>query len=439
LTVAASWPGIFTEHPIRPIEARDPLASFDPACLQSGCEADGPARLRIGYGCFWESVPQRTWSGSAWNLREELRKTADTIDIGVEFPSLTRIALKAIHTRYRGGRFTTSWTTSRLTDRYVTAVLRRGIGKHFGGARCDAVLLIDSIAAVPEPFFIYYDSSWDAMIASADSSERYAVARRITPRNLARRRDHELAIYERAAGVIAMSHWLAQCLVEQSGLPPEKVHVAHPGFSSTRTLRRNLVGSESDTTEQRLPVRKREAPRRKLLFIGRQYEAHDFYRKGGDLVVGALGILRREYDPRITLTVVGMDKWPLPGSPPEGVDFRGVLAPDEVAKLYHSHDLFVMPSRLEPFGVVFVEALSQGMPCVGRNVCAMPELITPGVSGALIEKDDEHELAATIASVLADDELYKKCYARAPHMAAYFSWKRTALDINQVIAQTIGI
>jgi glycosyltransferase involved in cell wall biosynthesis len=63
----------------------------------------------------------------------------------------------------------------------------------------------------------------------------------------------------------------------------------------------------------------------------------------------------------------------------------------------------------------------------------MPEIVTPGVSGSLINRDDEHELAATIATVLADDEIYKNCYARAPQISTYFSWERTARDIFQIM------
>src|SRR5208282_4714126 len=105
---------------------------------------------------------------------------------------------------------------------------------------------------------------------------------------------------------------------------------------------------------------------------------------------------------------------------------------------YETHDVFVMPSRMEPFGLVFAEALSSGIPVVARNACAMPEMITPGVSGALIERDDPNELAAAIAGVLADDDIYKQCAARAPHMASYFSWERAAHEVVDVIAKTIG-
>ena len=422
MTGTLSFAGLFTEHPIPPIEGFDPLASFDPDRLQSDGMRAGGMRPRIGYGCLWEPVRDRTWSGSAWHLREAMLPLCDTVDIGVQLPSLTRTALKAIHTRYRGGRFTTSWCYSRLTDAYMLRAFRRGISENSKQRRIDAVLMIDALAAVPEPFFVYYDSSWDALISSADSPERYAALRLITPANMRRRREMQLSVYERATGVIAESHWLRRSLIEQSGISPAKVHVAPPA----------IVAGKSEGGEAR-PLRQREAPRRKLLFVGRQYEVTDFYRKGGDLVVAALGILRRDYDPQITLTMVGMEKWPLPGEPPEGVNFRGVLSPDEVGKLYDSHDLFVMPSRMEPFGLVFVEALSRGMPCVARNACAMPEIVTPGVSGSLINREDEHELAATIATVLADDEIYKNCYARAPQISAYFSWERTARDIFQIM------
>ncbi len=260
---------------------------------------------------------------------------ADTVDIGVEFPTLTRAALKGLHTRYRGGRLTTSWCYSGLTDAYVARALRRGIGKHFGSDRYDAAIMIDSIADLPQPFYSYYDSSWDLLMTGTDTLERYAAVRRITPANVRRRRDLQVAIYQRATGVFAESRWLARSLVEQSGIDPAKIHIAPPA----------IVAGRGDDSAHSIPDR--EGPRRKLLFVGRMYESYDFYRKGGDLVVRALNVLRRDYDPAITLTVVGMDAWPLPGGVPDGVDFRGVLPPSEVKKLYDSSDLFVMPSRME--------------------------------------------------------------------------------------------
>ena len=133
-------------------------------------------RPRLGYGCLWEPVRDRTWSGSAWHLREAMQPLCDTVDIGVQLPSLTRTTLKAIHTRYRGGRFTTSWCYSRLTDAYVLRVFRRGISDISKQRRIDAVLMIDDLATLPVPFFTYYDSSWDLLLSAVESTADLAPA-----------------------------------------------------------------------------------------------------------------------------------------------------------------------------------------------------------------------------------------------------------------------
>lgn len=435
VTASPSLSGLFTGHPIHLVEPKDPLAGYNEARAR-GVTAGSP-RPRIGYACLWEQVPELTWSYSAWNLRAALRQIADTTDIGVQIPRLSRLTLKAIHTRYRGGRLTTSWSYSRLTDAYNTRALSREFARNPAARNCDAVLMIDDLASLPVRFFIYYDSSWDALISANDSAEAYAALRLITPSNMARRRERQLAVYERATGIIAMSHWFARSLVEQSGISSEKVHVVHPGVSAGRALQDGRLnpGSANQRSGSILPrpLHERATPRRRLLFVGRQYHDFDFYRKGGDLAVAALALLQRDYDPQITLTIVGPEKWPLPGTPPEGVRFLGALPSAEVSSLYDRHDLFVMPSRLEPFGIVFAEALSRGLPCVARDAYAMPEIVTPGVSGALITTDDEHELAATIAAVLADDALYESCYARSTKVAEYFSWERAASEVAQII------
>jgi glycosyltransferase involved in cell wall biosynthesis len=430
LTASSAWRSLYKEqHPVDPVTGNDPLASAGWTNWAPQSADRHPELMDIGFACFWEPIPRQTWSGSATGLRDELRLAAHTVDLGVHFPQPTRIALRAIHTHYRGGRFTTNWNNSSLTDEYVRRSLEKSLRlrRNRSGKPLDAVVMIDAIASVPEPFFVYYDSSWDSQISSASSPKRYAEARLLTVSELRRRRDRQLAIFERATGVIAFSHWLARSLVEQSEVPADKVHVVHPGGAV-----------KAGGAGQSRPSRSQEGRRRrKLLFIGRLYTPHDFARKGGDLVVDALRILRRDYDPATTLTMVGFEEWPLPGGPPDGVDVLGVLPRDEVAKLYETHDLFVMPSRMEPFGLVFTEALCRGMPCVARSACAMPEIVTPGVSGALIDRDDASELAEAIVSVLSDDDLYRKCQERAPAMADYFSWSRAARQMLSVISQEV--
>jgi glycosyltransferase involved in cell wall biosynthesis len=436
--VRTSWPTLFIDHPVRPPAIRDPLVL---AAERVPSEASisiggGP---QIGFAALWEPVPERTWSGSAWNLLQGLLRAAPTTDVGIHMSRFSLTAFKALHTRYRYGQLVARWTSSRMTDAYLTRTLRQAAHANARDNSYDAIVTIDTLADPGVPFFVFYDISWEAMIASAESARAYAELRGLKLSVMNYVRDHQQEIYNRATGIIALSNWFARSLVEQSGVPPEKIYVAHPGFSAGRLIeahdRDDDLPEKNDGINSSREVPIRDAPRRRLLFVGRQNTNYDFYRKGGDLVVDALTILRSDYDNKITLTMVGMDYWPLPGTPPPGVRLLGYVPPSKVSGLYDSHDLLVMPSRMEPFGVVFVEALAHGIPCVARDAYAMPEVVTPGVSGALVTKDDPHELAATIASVLADDGIYESCRVRAPQMASYFSWDRTGRDVARIIGE----
>ncbi len=439
MTSSRPWRGASGDDPARLVGPQDPLALLKEFRATRGRMqemATGSPQPRIGFACKWDKVPESTWSRSAWNLRAALRLAAETTDIGVPIPRLQRAILQAIHTRPRSGRLASTWYYSRLTDSYIEHALRRELSRNPAARGCDAVLTIHDLAVLPVPYFTYSDVSYDAVVPAAGGVDAYAAMKSMTPSTVARCRERQVVIYEHATGIIAESRWLARSLVEQTGVPPAKVHVVPPGISAGWVPPDGtLAVSPSDGRgghQLRPPLPERAAARRRLLFVG-----GDFYRKGGDLVVAALAVLRREHDPQITLTVAGPQAWPMPGTPPAGVRFLGSLPPEEVAPLYDRHDLFVMPSRREPFGLVFAEALARGLPCVARDAFAMPEIITPGVSGALITRDDENELAAAIAAALADDALYESCYERAPEMAEYFSWERTALQVSDIITQAL--
>ncbi|MEV1333409.1 glycosyltransferase family 4 protein [Micromonospora costi] len=360
-------------------------------------------------------MPAQTWSRTPWQLRAALRTRTPVVDVGVEIPPMTRMVLRGLHPRWHEGRLRSSWDESRITDEYCRRVITRASRR----LACDAVLEIQDLAAIDRPYFLYQDMSWDALLKMR--ADGRPIFRKTSTSTLRRRQERQREIYDRAAGILTMSHWLARSLVQLSGLPAEKVHVVHPGLHV-----------EDDVRWAR-PAPVRPAPRRRLLFVGRNFRA-----KGGDLVLAALSILRREVDPGITATIVGPPDWPVDGDVPDGVTFLGPLPLAEVASLYDEHDLFVLPTRVEGFGFVFLEALSRGLPCVGRDDFAMPEMIRPGRNGALLSKDDPEELARLIAGVLVDDDLYAACRADIPDLVARFSWDRAARDTVRAIAGTLG-
>jgi glycosyltransferase involved in cell wall biosynthesis len=63
----------------------------------------------------------------------------------------------------------------------------------------------------------------------------------------------------------------------------------------------------------------------------------------------------------------------------------GAVSNDLLPAYYESCDVFVLPSVKEGFGIVFLEAMSRGKPCIGARACAVPEVIRDGVTGILVD------------------------------------------------------
>ena len=63
----------------------------------------------------------------------------------------------------------------------------------------------------------------------------------------------------------------------------------------------------------------------------------------------------------------------------------------------------------------------------------MPEIITPGVNGYLLNKEDEEELAMLLVKVLEDDVMKNRVDKMSKSYKDYYSWDRIAGDMIEVI------
>lgn len=358
--------------------------------------------MKIGFACLWGKIPEQSWSGTPWGLRNALRQQAEVVDLGIEY-STVRHLRRYLRLRRRHGRWKPTYQWSSGRDRMIHRKLQASLAR----SPVDAVVEIGDLARLDAPFYVYQDLSFDILEKYYDSAIGVPGFEGIDLKTIKRRRERQRGIYEAAAGVFAMSEWFAGELVELSGLPPEKVTVVYAGI--------NAVG---EITVYPPPGSEEEGRPARLLFVGR-----DFFRKGGEIVVEALARLRREYSPDMQLTVAGPEKWPLAGGVPEGVVFLGNRSTLEVARLYHTHDVFVMPSRFEAFGIVFREALAHGVPVIGRSAFAMREIITPGQNGTLINGDDPAELAAAVVGVLENPDIRRHTIEAAKDVRRRFSWE----------------
>lgn len=333
-------------------------------------------------------------------------------DIAVGPPTAAGLALKAAHLRRANGEWQSLWRHSTASTFLVEHALRRNASR----SSADVVLQVQDLGATPQPFMLVQDLSYGLLVEKArDGSIPHF--RTLSLRRVHQLHERQVELYHQAAHLLPMSRWLADDMVA-SGVPEERITVVNPGVNAQ---------VHADTS---IPVRRNSRVRR-LLLVGR-----DFDTKAGDVVVAAFRLLREELGPGIELTVMGPARWPLPGPVPAGVDFRGLVSTDEVAAALDSHDLFVMPSRFEGFGIAFVEALVRGLPCIGRRACAMPEIIDEQSGGRLVDSDDPRELAELVLRTLNDDDLYAACEEAAPNRREHYTWQRAA---TQVVGTAFGV
>ena len=366
--------------------------------------------LRLGFACHWAQPQERTWSGTPWRLRGELRRIMRVVDVGSELAWPVRTALRVAKARKTQDGWVSTWRNGSTARALVQSDVRARVRR----ARPDVVLEIQDVAVLDTPFLVLQDLSF-ALLLEHFGPDGVPHFRAFGRRRIEAQQRRQGLAYEHAAGLLPMSAWMARSLIAH-GVPEAQVHVVNPGINTPLPE----VGADA------IPERRR-GPTQRLLLVGR-----DFDSKGGAQVVAAFARLRRELGSSIALTIAGPRTWPLRGDVPDGVTFLGFQPVHEISSLIDSHDLFVMPSHFEGFGIVFAEALVRGLPCIGRDVCAMPEIIDPATGGRLVTSESPDELADLIVETLADDALYAACAAAAPARRAHFTWERAAVQVAAI-------
>jgi glycosyltransferase involved in cell wall biosynthesis len=87
------------------------------------------------------------------------------------------------------------------------------------------------------------------------------------------------------------------------------------------------------------------------------------------------------------------------------VTFWGSLPAVELEAAYKQCDLFIMPSKGEGFGIVFLEAMKHSKPCIGGNHGGTPEVIIHNNTGYLVDYDDHEQLSNYIQILMLDSNL----------------------------------
>lgn len=223
-----------------------------------------------------------------------------------------------------------------------------------------------------------------------------------------------------ARSVIVTSAATARLLVQEFGVPEDKIVLALPGV-----------------TVSPIEARTRSSARTSILLT----VATLTRRKGHDVLLKALAQIRDlewtarfvgggDFDPdwaawlRAETQRLGLE---------DRVDFVGNVA--DPTPEFDRATLFVLPSRYEGYGMAFAEALAFGLPILGARAGAVPDLV-PDDAGILVPPDDAAALAQALTRLLNDAELYQRLRQGAQRAAQTLpTWKQSVDKIALLIQQ----
>jgi len=228
-----------------------------------------------------------------------------------------------------------------------------------------------------------------------------------------------------AALVLTISESSRHDIVQHLNIPESRVRVTHLAAGPRYSPRRDPVD------EAALRRNHPDLPPRYVLYLGgfdarknietllqvytwaQEAIGHDFPLViAGKLPASHGGLF---HDPRVIAKALEIE---------DVVRCIGPVAEEDKPALYRGARVFLYPTRYEGFGLPALEALACGVPVVGSNASAIPEIV--GEAGMLVDADDARAMAGALIALVTDDELHRKLTEAATRQAARFSWKKCA-------------
>ena len=231
------------------------------------------------------------------------------------------------------------------------------------------------------------------------------------------------AIYHRAARVVAWSNWVRRSLEADYAVPPQHILVVPPGIDlemwspSPRPV---------EDTQKAGPLR--------ILFVG-----GDFARKGGPILLKAFRTLRQGEGSGVgvELHLVTRDDV----APEPGVYIHQGLTPNSQAlrQLYRESDIFVLPTRVEAFGIAAVEASASGLPVIATNVGGLTDIVVDGETGFLVPPDDPDAVAQALQRLLLDPDRRRRMGQAARRRAeTHFDARTNGARLVALLKEAVG-
>lgn len=173
-----------------------------------------------------------------------------------------------------------------------------------------------------------------------------------------------------------------------------------------------------------------------ILFVGSLIP-----RKGCKFLIQSFKQISKKYpDIRLILVGIGPDELELKNLVYElglgdKIQFLGSKTREEISSLMQRAKLFVLPSLEEGLGVVLLEAIACGTPCVASKVGGIPDVITEQV-GRLVSPGDPQQIANAVIEIIENPGLWQKLSQTARDRAvSVFDWEVIAIQLKQLYSR----
>ena len=223
----------------------------------------------------------------------------------------------------------------------------------------------------------------------------------------------------RRTRVVAVSRNVRDDVLARYDLGPAGIEVVPNGVDTERFHPDNKARYRA-RTRIGLGIRPDETA---ILFVG-----HSWGRKGLRAALDAMAGLG-PYDARLVVVGTGSPRAFMAGRPPR--EARNVIFVRErtldIERYYAAADIFLLPTLYEPFGLVVLEALASGVPCIVSALAGVADVLEDGVDALLLaDPSDPDEIIAKLRLLLDAPELAQRIAENGVRKARQLSWTSIA-------------
>jgi glycogen(starch) synthase len=119
--------------------------------------------------------------------------------------------------------------------------------------------------------------------------------------------------------------------------------------------------------------------------------------------------------------------------------FVGWTGDDVLHSLYKIADVCVVPSIYEPFGLVALEAMASGCPCIVADTGGLREVVPHGEAGLRFTARDPASMTEMVERVFGDEDLRERLVAEAAEHVLRFDWADVAARTSEIYSELAAV